>query len=167
MASVLVAEDNVDHQQAIAEVIRRWGHEVTVVGDGRAALEAIARHRPDVVVADVVMPELDGLRLCQTLRGDPALAGVPVVLISALLSRNDPRPAAVGAAAMLRKPFDFEELQAVLAPFLDRTQPDATGPRPGGDDAVGEPVGPELGQRRDKSGDAATGRGSPRRCCTA
>ena len=160
MASVLVAEDNADHQRAIAEVIRRWGHEVAVVGDGRAALQAIARHRPDVVVADVVMPELDGLQLCQTLRRDPALAGVPVVLITALLSRGDPRPAAVGASAMLRKPFDFEELAAVLTPFLDRAEP-ATAPGPGRDDAGSEPVGPvsRLGQPPGEPADAAAGPG--------
>jgi PAS domain S-box-containing protein len=139
MASVLVAEDNVDHRRAITQVLRRWGHDVTAVADGRAALAAIAGHRPDVVVADVVMPELDGLELCRAIRRDPALAGVPVVLVSALLSAGDPRPAAVGAAATVHKPFDFEELATALTSVLKGTEPAADGGVAARVDAVAGP----------------------------
>src|SRR5688500_16078448 len=102
MASVLVVEDNRDHQRAIAEIGRRLGHEVTVADDGRAGLAAVAERRPDLVVADVDMPHLDGVQLCRTIRADPALADIPVVLVTAYLPAADPEFTAAGATAVVR-----------------------------------------------------------------
>lgn len=118
MVSVLVAEDDVDHQRLIAGVIRRLGHEVTVAGNGRAALAAAEQRRPDLVVADVDMPEMDGLELCRALRGDPALAGVPIVLVTAFSLPGDARMSDAGATAVIRKPFTLTELATALTPHL-------------------------------------------------
>lgn len=96
MASVLLAEDDADHQRAVTAVLRRLGHEVTLVTDGVAGLEAAAKHRPDLVVADVDLPLMDGLRMCRAMRDDPALADVPVVVVTALLGPSDPRLAGSG-----------------------------------------------------------------------
>src|SRR3954447_2562504 len=86
VALVILAEDNVDHQHVMAQVVRRLGHDVTVVGDGPAAPEAAAQRRPDLVIADVDMPRLNGLDMCRAIRDDPALSDVPVVvLVTALL----------------------------------------------------------------------------------
>ena len=79
VACVVVAEDNLDNQRVIAEVVRRLGHQVIVTGDGQAALKAIAEHRPSLVVADVDMPHLNGLEMCRAIRHDPEIAGTPVV----------------------------------------------------------------------------------------
>ena len=119
MACVVVAEDNPDHQRVIAEVVRRLGHEVVVAGDGRAALRAVAERRPELLVADVDMPHLDGLDLCRAIRADPALAHTPVVLITAYLLPGDPRLADTGALAVIGKPFGVPELTATLREHLD------------------------------------------------
>src|SRR3712207_1848620 len=110
MASVVVAEDNVEHRRAIAEVVRRLGHEVAVAADGRTGLAAVVEHRPDLVIADVDMPDLDGLQLCRAIHEDPRLATIPVVLVTAYLPPTDSRMASAGAAAVVRKPFSVKEL---------------------------------------------------------
>jgi len=131
MASVLVVEDNPDHQRAIAEVVRRLGHEVLLADDGRAGLAAVAEHRPDLVVADVDMPHLDGLEMCRMLRDAPESSGVPVVLVTAYLPPSDPELSAVGAAAVVAKPFSVQELTRTLRPYLTRDAGPAGAPATG------------------------------------
>ena len=123
MACVVVAEDNVDHQRVIAEVVRRLGHEVVVAGDGRAGLAAVAQHRPALVIADVDMPLLDGLQLCRAIHDDPGLTGTPVVLITAFLPPGDAQLAAAGAEAVISKPFGVRDLVAALSPYLGEEPP--------------------------------------------
>ncbi|MEU8812951.1 ATP-binding protein [Actinoplanes sp. NPDC048796] len=120
MSLVVVAEDNLDHQRVIAQVIRRLGHEVVVAGDGRAGLEAVAAHRPVLLVADVDMPEMDGLELCRALREDPELAATPVVLITAYLLPGDQRLAGTGALDVIGKPFSVPELTQRLGLVLEK-----------------------------------------------
>jgi PAS domain S-box-containing protein len=122
---VVVAEDNVDHQRVIAEVVRRLGHEAVVAADGRAGLAAVTRHRPDLLVADVDMPHLDGLELCREIRADPRIAATPVVLITAFYLADDPRLAESGAVAVIGKPFRVPDLTAAIREHLD--PPAATG----------------------------------------
>ncbi|MEV4350570.1 ATP-binding protein [Actinoplanes sp. NPDC049596] len=118
MALVVVAEDNLDHQRVIAQVIRRLGHEVVVADDGRAGLRAVAEHRPALLVADVDMPEMDGLELCRALRRDPELASTPVVLITAYLLPGDQRLEGVGALEVIGKPFGVPQLTEKLGSVL-------------------------------------------------
>ncbi|MCY1142416.1 ATP-binding protein [Actinoplanes sp. Pm04-4] len=133
-----MAEDNLDHQRVIAEVVRRLGHQVVVTSDGRAALKAIAEHRPTLVVADVDMPHLDGIELCHAIRHDPEIAGTPVVLITAYMLPGDPRLAATGALAVIGKPFGVPELTESLRTYLG-TAPPADEPEP-----IGTPTADHL-----------------------
>jgi PAS domain S-box-containing protein len=119
VAVVLLAEDDPDHQRLLADLIRRLGHDVTVADDGWSALISANRRRPDLVVTDVDMPEMNGLQLCRALREDVLLADVPIVLVTALLLPGDPQLAASGAIAVVRKPFDLRELSTILAQHLD------------------------------------------------
>lgn len=117
---MVVAEDNVDHQRVIAEVIRRLGHEAVVTGDGRAALDAVQERRPALVVADIDMPHLDGLQLSRALHDDPALAGIPIVLITGYFLPGDPRLEQTGARAVISKPFTVPGLADELRRHLPR-----------------------------------------------
>src|SRR5688572_21895041 len=137
MALVVVAEDNIEHQRAIGYVVRRGGHDVVLTNDGVAGLAAVTEHRPDLVIADVDMPGLDGLKMCRAIRTDPALADLPVVLISAYLMPNDPSVAAAGATGIIRKPFSIDELSARVTEHLAG---DGAGP------AVRAPVAAEAGE---------------------
>jgi PAS domain S-box-containing protein len=138
VGSVVVAEDNVDHQRVIAEVVRRLGHEVVVTADGRAALAAVVEHRPTLLIADVDMPHLDGFELCHAVRADPDLAATPVVLITAYLIPGDPRLAATGARAVIGKPFGVPDLTEALRTQLTAIEVEPPGVLVPGDTAFVE-----------------------------
>jgi two-component system, OmpR family, response regulator MprA len=115
----------VDDDQAVRDSLRRSlafnGYEVELAADGLAALEAIAKRRPDAVVLDVMMPRLDGLETCRRLRS--AGEDLPVLLLTARDAVPD-RVAGLDAGAddYLPKPFALEELLARLRALLRRTQ---------------------------------------------
>jgi anti-anti-sigma factor len=109
---VLVADDNADMRDYIVRLLAPV-HEVRAVSDGRAALEAALADPPDLVVSDVMMPELDGLGLLGELRADPRTARVPVVLLSARAGQEAAvEGLAAGADDYLVKPFSAQELLA-------------------------------------------------------
>jgi signal transduction histidine kinase len=110
MARVLVADDNADMRDYLARLLgQHW--EVSVAGDGVEALAKVRRERPDVVVADVMMPRLDGFGLIARLRADRELTDTPVVLVSARAG-EEARIEGLekGANDYLVKPFGAREL---------------------------------------------------------
>ncbi|WP_229070339.1 SpoIIE family protein phosphatase [Actinoplanes sp. DH11] len=112
-AQVLVADDNTDMRDYLTRLLRSAGHQVTAVGDGRQALEAARADVPDLVVSDVMMPELDGLQLVAALRAEPRTAGVPVLLLSARAGQEASiEGLEAGADDYLVKPFSAAELLA-------------------------------------------------------
>ncbi len=121
-ARVLVADDNADMREYIVRLLgERWN--VEAVGDGRAALESIHRRPPDLVLSDVMMPELDGLGLIRALRADPALRSIPVILLSARAGEE----ASVGgldagADDYIVKPFAARDLVMRVASKLAATR---------------------------------------------
>jgi CheY-like chemotaxis protein len=82
MAIILVVDDEPDARFLLKYAFERAGHEVAEACDGLAALAAIHRTRPALVVTDMMMPVMDGVELIQRLRGDPATADIPIVAVS-------------------------------------------------------------------------------------
>lgn len=115
---LLVVEDNHELRSFLAERLARRFRVETAV-DGADGLAAARRATPDLIVADVMMPEMDGLELCRRLRADPGLAAVPVILLTA---RAGPEAVveglAVGADDYVIKPFALRELEARIAAQL-------------------------------------------------
>jgi len=112
---IVVADDNADMREYVTRVLAdRWT--VEAVGNGVEALAAIEREPPDLVLSDVMMPNLGGFALLRALRGDPALAAIPVVLLSARAG-EDARVEGLEAGAddYLVKPFSARELVARVA----------------------------------------------------
>jgi CheY-like chemotaxis protein len=107
---VLVVDDERDVQALVRMVLERQGYEVEAASDGREALQKIGEHRPDLVVLDLMMPEIDGWGVLEELRGRPERPRV--VLLSAYA--HDPltqrRGLEAGAWACLGKPFRLPEL---------------------------------------------------------
>jgi PAS domain S-box-containing protein len=116
---VLVADDNADMRQYLARLLR-GRYEVEEVDDGQAALAAARRRPPDLVLADVMMPELDGFALLRELRAGPQTGAVPVVLLSARAG-EEARVEGLGAGAddYLVKPFSARELLARVGAHLE------------------------------------------------
>ncbi len=109
-ARVLVVDDNADMRDYLARLLRQRWH-VGTAANGREALQAMGRELPDLVVSDVMMPELDGFGLIAAMRAEPALHDVPVLLLSARAG-EEARIEGVNAGAddYLVKPFSAREL---------------------------------------------------------
>ncbi|HVY06583.1 MAG TPA: ATP-binding protein, partial [Burkholderiales bacterium] len=107
---VLLVDDNADMRNYARRLLAEH-YEVEAVADGEAAIEAARARRPDIIVSDVMMPRLDGFGLIRKLRADPALRGVPVILLSARAG-EEARIEGLGHGAddYLAKPFNAREL---------------------------------------------------------
>jgi signal transduction histidine kinase/DNA-binding response OmpR family regulator len=119
---VLVADDNADMRDYACRLLSdRWT--VEAVGNGREALEAARRHRPDVIVSDVMMPEMDGFALLRELRQDDELRTVPVILLSARAGEEARiEGLTAGADDYLVKPFSARDLAARVDAQLIRAR---------------------------------------------
>ncbi|MEW6336531.1 MAG: response regulator transcription factor [Acidobacteriota bacterium] len=112
---VLVVDDEPNIRETIAFVLEMEGFRVATAEDGEVGLAEIARLRPTIVVLDAMMPRRDGFEVCRAVRSDPALAGVRIVMVTALGQQADrERAMAAGADHYLTKPFDEDELLALL-----------------------------------------------------
>jgi signal transduction histidine kinase/DNA-binding response OmpR family regulator len=117
-AHILVADDNADMRDYLRRLLgARWT--VTVATDGARALDAAHKARPDLILTDVMMPNLDGFGLLRALRADPALSTVPVVMLSARAG-EEARIEGIqaGADEYLVKPFSARELLARVSNML-------------------------------------------------
>jgi two-component system response regulator MprA len=123
---VLVTDDERSVRSAVRRALTLEGYRVSEAEDGARALESITRDRPDALVLDVMMPELDGLQVCRALRdsGD----ALPVLMLTAR-DEIDQRVRGLDAGAddYLVKPFALEELLARLRALLRRSVPDDGG----------------------------------------
>ena len=112
-ARVLVADDNADMREYLIRLLRGAGHRVDAAADGQQALEIARAEVPDLVISDVMMPRLDGLRLVAALRADSRTAGTPVLLLSARAGQEASiEGLEAGADDYLVKPFSAAELLA-------------------------------------------------------
>jgi class 3 adenylate cyclase len=119
--ALLVVDDNEDNRDMLARRLRRQGYEVLTAAGGRAALETLAARPLDLVLLDVMMPDLDGYAVLQQLKADPALRDIPVLMISALDELDSVvRCIQLGADDYLGKPFDPVLLQARIGACLEK-----------------------------------------------
>ncbi len=112
-ATILVADDNADMREYLVRLLVAAGHQVRTVEDGQKALDAARAEIPDLLISDVMMPRLDGLKLVGALREDSRTAGVPVLLLSARAGEEASIEGLdAGADDYLVKPFAAAELLA-------------------------------------------------------
>lgn len=112
---VVLIDDEPAIRETVSFVLDMEGFEVATAEDGERGLELVRRLRPPVVLLDVMLPRLDGFSVCRAIRGDPALSGVRVVMLTAMGQRSDRlRAREVGADHFVIKPFDEEELVGIL-----------------------------------------------------
>jgi adenylate cyclase len=109
----------IDDEQTVRDLMRRFlareGFDVVTTGDGEEGLALARQLHPALITLDVMMPGMDGWSVLQALKADPALASIPVVMLTILDEQN--RGYALGAADYLTKPVERDRLRALLARF--------------------------------------------------
>jgi DNA-binding response OmpR family regulator len=121
MAHILVVDDDTQVLSSVAQVLERAGHVVSMASNGQQALDLIAANRPELVVLDIIMPEMDGIEVCRRIRADPFLAALPVLFLTAKgRSSEVAQGLDIGGDDYLIKPFDVVELPARVRALLRR-----------------------------------------------
>jgi phosphate regulon transcriptional regulator PhoB len=127
-AEVLVVEDEPDIRALIVHHLTRDGFRCRAVGSGADALSRVKAAPPDLVVLDLMLPGMDGLEVCRRLRGAPATAGVPIIMLTAKADEVDRVVGLeMGADDYVVKPFSPKELVARVRAVLRRARPGETG----------------------------------------
>ncbi len=117
---ILVVDDEPDICNALQLCLQYEGYQVTTADNGRAALEQVAAARPDLILLDVMMPEVDGFEVLKRLRADAATADIVVVLLTARTEYEDMAKSwEQGADLHLSKPFNFVEVTDFVKCILD------------------------------------------------
>jgi len=116
---VLVVDDEVAFGNVMREVLDSFGMDVRVAVGATQALTEMRREAPDLLMVDVMMPEVDGLSLIRMVQKEPGWLGIPIIVVSARTGQADQNEALfAGADAFLAKPFTADELRKALRPFL-------------------------------------------------
>jgi PAS domain S-box-containing protein len=110
---ILLVDDHEMNLATLEAILSSGEYELHTASDGRSALEAAARLRPDLILLDVMMPEMDGFAVCNRLRATPDLAGIPVIMVTALNDQASRlKGLQAGADDFISKPIPMEELRA-------------------------------------------------------
>lgn len=127
MAKILVVDDDANIREVLCYALHKAGYATVTAADGAAALSRFAAERPDLVVLDILMPELDGTEVCRRLRADPRNTTVPIIFLS---SKDDEIDRIVGLELggddYVSKPFSPRELVARVRARLRTATPAAT-----------------------------------------
>jgi two-component system alkaline phosphatase synthesis response regulator PhoP len=119
---ILVVDDDKQIARLIRSYLEQAGFQVTVANDGAAALHAIRREKPDLVVLDLMLPDRDGWDITRIVRSDPALAATPIIMVTARVEDTDRVIGLeLGADDYVTKPFNPREIVARVRAVLRRT----------------------------------------------
>lgn len=112
---ILIADDELRLRKVVSLHLKKSGFDVQEAGNGAQAVTMAQANPPDVIVLDVVMPQMDGIEACKTIKSDPNLQSIPVILLTAKASSDDIETGkAAGANHYLTKPFSPKELVEII-----------------------------------------------------
>ncbi len=124
VANVLVVEDDPSVRGLLHTLLTGEGYEVATASDGLAGLVKASSVKPDLMLLDLMMPDLGGVRVLEELRGDPALADVPVIVVTGKLEAVPPLRGLLGEENVFVKPFGVTELLARVAAVTQSARSD-------------------------------------------
>jgi len=126
---ILVVEDDTDIAELVGRYLMRAGYLVDRAATGREALDGVGRRPPDLIVLDLMLPQIDGLEICRLLRGNEKTATVPIIMLTARAEESERIVGLeVGADDYIAKPFSPNELVARVRALLRRAQRGAPAP---------------------------------------
>ncbi len=121
---IVVIEDESGIRHMIASVLSELGFEVKTAEDGRVGIKLVVEHRPDLVICDIAMPDVDGFQVLTSLRGHPDHAGTPILMCTAMSQmKNIERGSALGATGFILKPIDLPRLEQQVTELLGPLKP--------------------------------------------
>jgi DNA-binding response OmpR family regulator len=122
MQTILVIDDDELVSRTLQRALKLYEYQVMVANSGTEGLHVARRHRPDLLVLDVVMPGTDGYQVCRQVRGDPLLKDVPILFLTAKAKDEDKIEGfRAGGDDYLAKPFNMQELQLRIRAILRRS----------------------------------------------
>lgn len=123
MARILVAEDNAEIRALVSSILAEAGHKVTVAQNGRQALDLMAGEAPELLVLDIMMPQVDGYTVLKEIKSSGARDSMKILVLTAKTSESDwVRGYKLGADAYITKPFDIDELMNQVEELLGMTK---------------------------------------------
>lgn len=127
MASILIVDDYAANREVLVTLLKYYGHRLTEAKDGIEALRAVAAEKPDLVIADILMPTMNGFEFVSRLRQDAALKGLPIVFYSATFLDDEMQALAraCGVSRLIPKPADPERVLRIVNDALSAPEPDA------------------------------------------
>jgi len=118
---ILYVEDNMDNRNLIRRVLNSEGYDMTEADTAAAALEKIKTVRPDLILMDINMPDMDGYALTAEIRRAPGFASIPIVAVTANVMRGDrERSLEAGCDGYIQKPIDIDILSQQIERFIAR-----------------------------------------------
>jgi two-component system sensor histidine kinase/response regulator len=116
---ILVAEDSRTQAESLRYILEKKGHRVTLAPNGKEAFEYIAIDRPDLVMTDIMMPEMDGYELCRKIKTDAKMRSIPVILVTQLFDPVDVvRGLEAGADNFIIKPYEPQDIDARIQDIM-------------------------------------------------
>lgn len=124
---MLIAEDDLEIAGMLRKALTAEGYRITLAYDGEEALRAALAHKPDLVILDVMMPQMNGWEVCKALRARPEFADVGILMLTAIgPNLNEMTAPLYGADDFLDKPFLIEDLLGKLRHLAERFQKPAS-----------------------------------------
>src|SRR2546427_9152657 len=158
MERVLIVDDDADIQRLVSYNLSQAGFRVSTAATGLAALEMVQKHPPDLIILDIMLPDLDGLEVCRTIRHRDDSRRIPIIMLTARTEEVDRVVGfELGADDYVMKPFSPRELVLRVKSILRRVGNDSGGEKP--------PLGKKEGFSPTRAGEMGEGRGRGRGRC--
>lgn len=120
-ATILYVEDNVDNRTLVQRILTSEGYTLVEANNASQALEILKNTRPNLILMDINMPDMDGYSLTAKIKGTPGLGSIPIIALTANVMRGDrERSLEAGCDGYIQKPIDIDKLPEQIEHFLRR-----------------------------------------------